>query len=523
MKEQYVLAVDHGTSGMKTAIIDQQGHVFDSAFQSTPMYILPKGGAEQDPLDWLNAMIGTAKELVEKKTVPPDKITAICISSTFSSMVAVDKQGNHLMNAITWMDSRGAPYSKEKIRGFPSIEGVNIFKLRTWISRTAGLPSPSGKDDCGHVLFIQAEHPTIYEKTYMFLPSKDYLNMKLTGQFAASYDSMHLFWLSNIKDINNVHYDDKLIQMLGIDKAKLPPMRASTDVLGSISATVADQIGLNPDVKVVMGSPDHQCALLGSGAIRDYETHLYIGTGSWIECLVPFKKTDMVHAMATFPTAIPGKYQCLNEQDFAGGCLKFLMDNILFYESKDIPIDTPSDVYAAINNVASRVAPGSGKLIFTPWINGERTPVEDNHIRGGFHNMSTTTTREHMIRAVMEGVAYNARWMMQYTENFIKHKMNPISIIGGGGKSDLWCQIFADVMKREIRRVKDPVHANARGAAFIGFVGLGAMSFDDIPGVVKHEKSFSPNPDNYEIYDQLYETFVALYKANKKVYRKLNT
>jgi len=522
MNEKYILAFDHGTSGMKSAIINARGQVVDLEFKDTPISFSPNGGAEQDPQLWWDALLVTAKKLVNRRVVSPEKIVAIGISSTFSSTVAVNKNGQHLMNSLTWMDSRGAPYVRERVSGFPKVSGLNLFKALKWIAKTAGAPSPSGKDDIAHVLLTKHEFPDVYEKTFMFLPSKDYLNLRLTGQFAASYDSMHLFWMTNIQDINNMYYDEDLLKMVGIDRDRLPPMRYSTDILGPVSPSVADEIGISRDVNVVLGSPDHQSACIGSGAIRDFEGHLYIGTSSWLECLVPFKKTDMFHSIASFPTAIPGRYQCINEQDLAGGCLPFLMDNVLFYESEHIPTIVPQESYEALNRTASQVPPGSDKLIFTPWLNGERTPVDNASLRGGFFNMSKTTTRDHMIRAVMEGVAYNTRWMLYYTEKFINRKMSPISIIGGGAKSDLWCQIFADVLQRDIRQVSGPIHANARGAAFIALAGLGEIGFDDIPGLVEYDNIFTPNQKNVSIYNELYNAFRSIYKANKAIYQKLN-
>lgn len=522
MRERYILAFDHGTSGLKSAIIDRRGRVMDVEFRQTPIHYLAGGGAEQDPEDWWQALLHAAKTMVLRRTVPPEAIQAIGISSTFSTTVAVDRHGHHLMNSLTWMDSRGAPYIQQRMKGFPEINGLGLFKALKWIARTAGAPSLSGKDDLAHVLLIQKEFPEIYANTHLFLPSKDYLNFRLTGKFAASYDSMHLFWVTNAKDINNMFYDDELASIAGIDTDKLPPMRHSTDILGCVKPEVADHIGIGRDVKVVMGSPDHQCACLGSGAVRDFEGHLYIGTSSWIECMVPFKKTDILHSVASLPTAIPGKYQCINEQDLAGGCLTFLMDNVLFYGSGHIPASVPDEAYAALNRIAGMVPAGSEKLIFTPWLNGERTPVDDRFLRGGFHNMSKTTTRDHMVRAVMEGVAYNTRWMLHYTERFIKRKMPVINIIGGGAKSALWCQIFADVLNREIRQVSGPIHANARGVAFIALVGIGEISFDDIPGMVPYDAVYSPDPANAPIYNDLYKAFIRIYRSNRRIYQRLN-
>ena len=520
--EKYILAIDHGTSGLKTSIISVQGVVVAFEFEKTPIQFFPGGGAEQDPQDWWNALVTTSRRVVAREVVPPEAIIAICVSSTFSSTVAVDRDGNHLMNSITWMDSRGAPYIKKLMGGFPSLEGYNLFKIMHWIPKTAGGPTLSGKDDIAHVLLIQNEYPEIYAKTHMFLPSKDYLNLRLTGEFASSYDAIHLFWVTNSRDCNHIFYDDALIAKLGIHKDKLPPLKRSIDVLGRVKPGVARAIGIGENVQVVMGAADHQAALIGSGAVRDYEGHIYIGTSSWVQCVVPFKKTDMFHSIASLPAAIPGKYQSVNEQDVAGGTLNFLVDNILYYKNRLLKGEIPENPYKELDEIAGGVPAGSHKLIVTPWLNGERTPVDDNTVRAGIYNVSKTTTQDDMVRAFLESVAYNTRWSFQYVERFVGRRLDHLNIIGGGGKSGLWCQIFADVMNRTIRQVQDPMQANGRGAAFIASVGLGYTTFDEIPKLIQYTNTFHPNPANRKIYDELFREFVNIYRNNKAMYRRLN-
>ena len=521
-RDKYILAVDHGTSGVKTSLVSTRGEAVGLEFERTPVCFSKGGGAEQDPEKWWRALLNTTRKLVGKGIVPPENIIAVCCSSTFSSTVAVGDDGTHLMNSLTWMDSRGAPLVKDKIGGFPSVLGYNVFKLLPWIMKTAGGPQLSGKDDIAHMLYVQHKRPDIYKKTRMFLGSKDYLNLRLTGKFAASYDAMSLFWVVNTRDINNPHYDDKLIKALGIDRDKLPPMMNSTDVLGEVLADVAEQTGLPEGVKVVMGSPDHQSACIGSGAVRDFEGHLYIGTSSWIQCIVPFKKTDVLHSIATLPTAIPGRYYCANEQDVAGGSLAFLVEKILFPKTAIQPEEPPPDIYKKIDKLAKDVPPGSNKLIFTPWLNGERTPVDNTTVRAGLFNLSMSTTNPEIVRSVLEGVAYNTRWALGHVEKFIGRRMDPLNIVGGGGKSDVWCQIFSDVLGRRIRQVEDPIQVNARGAAFIASVGLGHITFDDIPDLTRYSNVFEPNTSNREIYDELYREFLQIYKNNRAMYARLN-
>jgi len=273
---------------------------------------------------------------------------------------------------------------------------------------------------------------------------------------------------------------------------------------------------------VVMGTPDLHSAALGSGASRDYDTHLYLGTSSWLTCHVPFKKTDLLHNLAALPSALPDRYFVANEQECAGLCVSYLIDNILY---PDDGLDTaarPGDIHARLDRLAATVSPGSDKLIFTPWLHGERTPVDDHTVRGGFFNQSLQTTRAHLVRAVFEGVAYNSRWLLTYVERFVKRRLDGIHVIGGGAQSDLWCQIHADVLDRTVKQVADPLQANLRGAALLAGVALGAMSFGDIPGRVPIARTFEPNPQNRAIYDELFREFVALYKSNRRIYERLN-
>ncbi|HNY65431.1 MAG TPA: FGGY-family carbohydrate kinase [Deltaproteobacteria bacterium] len=519
---RYVLAIDHGTSGIKASIVSTRGEVMDSDFHPTPIRFLEGGGAEQDPEAWWQGVLATARRLTSRKSVMPEDIAAVCVSSTFSTTVAVDRQGRHIAPALTWMDSRGAPHVQRLMKGFPSFEGYGLSKILRWLPKTAGGPTLSGKDDIAHVLFWKNERPEVYERAYKFLPSKDCLNARLTGELASSFDAVHLFWLTDIRDVNRISYDESLISLSGVDKAKLPTLRQSIDILGPVLGDVADEMGLKRGVQVVMGSPDHQCALIGSGAVQDFEGHVYIGTSSWVQCIVPFKKTDVLHSIASFPTAIPGKYQSVNEQDIAGGSLDFLLNNIMYGPEGVAPGARPEDPYGELTRMAEGVPAGSRKLIFTPWLNGERTPVDDTSARAVIYNISKTTTFHHLARAFLEGVAYNTRWSLKYVERFAGRELDPLTIIGGGARSDLWCQIFADVMDRRVRKTVDPLQANARGAAFIASVGLGEISFDDIPGLMQYQCTFTPDRENRGVYDELFSAFTRIYHRNRSLFRRLN-
>ena len=518
---RYVLAFDHGTSGLKTSLVDRRGQVASSAFEPTAIHFTDDGGAEQDPDDWWRALIKTARQVLERTGagIGGDDLAAVCVSSTFSTTVAVGADGQHVAPAMTWMDSRGASHVKQRMKGLINIQGYGLTNLIKWVPRTAGGPTLSGKDDVAHALFWKCEQPEVYERTHKLLPSKDYLNLRLCGRTAATYDSIQLFWVTDTRDINNVRYDPRLIRALGLDRSKLPELHPSTAVLGPLLPGVAAELGL-PEaaaakIQVVAGSPDHQAAGVGAGAVRDVEAHLYVGTSSWVQCVVPFKKTDVLHSIASLPTSVPGRYMTANEQDMAGGCLVWAAEQLLDRAPSEEEI-------GELLVVADDARPGCDGLIFLPWLNGERTPVDDHHLRGGWINLAKTHTRADLIRSVLEGVALNTRWSLGYVEKFAGKRLDPIRMVGGGARSDLWCQIFADMLDREILQMEDPICANARGAAFLAWIGLGELTFEQLPDLVVPRNRFTPNPDNRPLYDAHFKAFLNLYQANRNIFHKLN-
>ena len=328
--------------------------------------------------------------------------------------------------------------------------------------------------------------------------------------------------MTDNRDIDNVRYDEKLLAMSGIERQKLPDLRPTGSVIGELTEKAAQELGLTAGIPVVAGTPDVQSAAVGSGAVRDFEGHLYVGTSSWLTCHVPFKKTDIGNNMASLPSAIPGRYFIANEQETAGACLTFLKENVLYHKDELLAEAEVPDVYKLFDTIVERTPAGSGGMLFMPWLYGERTPVEDHSVRAGFLNMSLDSNREHMIRAVFEGVAYNARWLLDAVEKFTGQRMDPIRFIGGGANSDIWCQIFADVFDRTVRQVEDPIHANVKGVALLAAAGIGRIRFDEIGTQVKIANEYEPNRENRAVYEQMFKEFKAAYKANRKMYARLN-
>lgn len=519
---RHVLAWDLGTSGAKVGIVTVEGDVLGTEFEPVELTLLPGGGAEQDPNDWWRACILATERLLGENLVPRSSIAAVGVTAQWSGTVPVDSSGAPLHNAVIWMDSRGAPHSRKLAGGPLRIAGYSPWRLQRWIRLTGGAPAFSGKDSLAHILWIRSELPDVYEKTFKFLEPKDYLTYRLTGRFAASFDSIALHWVTDNRDPDAVRYDSGLIDLCGIEPSKLPDLCRATDVLGPLRSELAEQLGLPRGTLVTAGAPDVHSAAIGSGATRDFEAHLYVGTSSWIACHLPQKKTSLLDNMAALPAALPGRYLLLNEQESAGACLVHLRDKLFFCRDELGSSEPPRNVFAAFDRVAALSPPGSNGLVFLPWLYGERTPVENSNLRGAFINYSLSHERSDVIRAVMEGVAMNSRWLLARVEALVGRRIAELRFIGGGAKSELWSQIFADVLDRPILPVRDPIASNLRGAGLIASVALGDLTFDDVRARVHTTGRFEPRAELCARYAQGFSEFLALYRSLKPTFQRLN-
>lgn len=514
-----VLAIDLGTGGPKVALVGLDGRVVASAFERVETLLGPHGAAEQRPRDWWRAIVACAGRVAEQRREELQDAVAVAVTGQWAGTVAVDGAGEPLAPALTWLDGRGADHSRRIAGGGSAglrVEGYAPRRLARWIRVTGGAPSLSGRDPFAHLQFLRRERPEVWEAAAMFLEPVDWLNLRLTGIRSASHDTATLHWVTDTRDPSTVRYDDRLLRLAGLDRARMPPLRPSASVVGPITAAAAAEIGVGPRALVVTATGDTMSAAVGSGAVGEHAAHLYVGTSSWLSCHVAKKKTDPFHAIAALPSALPGRYLVSCEQQTAGASLAMLRDDWL--------AGTPEAAggYPALTELAAQAEPGSGGVLFCPWLNGERTPVDDALTRGGWLNLSLDTTRAQLVRSVLEGVALNARWMQQPVERFCGRRLEPIAFIGGGALSPLWAQTFADVLRREIRTDADPMHANVRGAAFLAGIALGELTAEDVPARVRVAASYVPDPARAALYDRLFAEFVKIYKATKPIYARLN-
>lgn len=512
--EPWILAVDLGTGGPKTGAVALDGRLLASHAAGVATHYLPGGGAEQHPDEWWARIVEGAAYLLGHG-VDPQGLAGVGLTGMWACTVPVDAGGRPAGPCLMWSDTRGGPFSAKVVGGPVSLFGYSPGNILQWLRYTGGAPSPHGADPLGHELYLRNCAPHVYERAATLMEPLDYLALRLTGRRAASPASMIASWLTdNRPRSRKPRYVPALLRRSTRDPARLPELVPTGSTVGALSDEAAAQLGLAPGAPVVSAVPDLHTACVGSGFVRPYEAHLTISSTSWIGCDVPDKKTDVLHQIAAVPGLGPGRYVVANNHETAGLCLRWLRDAMAGTGQP------PS--YDELCRLAAGAPAGAGGVIFTPWLSGERSPVEDRALRAAFLNVSIDTDTSCLVRSVLEGVALNARWLLDAVERFLGRRLEVLRILGGGAESDLWCQIHADVLDRRIEKVEEPTFANLRGAGLYAAVALGRLKLKDVRAAVPVARTFEPDPAARAVYEPVYAEYRRLYSRLHPLYGRLN-
>ncbi len=514
---RWYLAIDLGTSGLKIGAVSQNGEVLAHAFEAISTNFIPEGGATQDVDDWWSGIVKCTRLVLDSGAVVARDCAGIGITGQWASTVPVTSSGDAAGPVLLWSDDRGGEWSRDIVGGPINFGGYSPFAALKWIRLTGGAPSPHGADPTGHALYLGSREPDTYARSTVLLEPVDYLGMRLTGRVAATQASMIASWLTDNRRRGSGGYVPSLVKKSKRDPARLPELIRSSSVLGTLLPLVAYELGLSADTPVVAGAPDLHTAWLGSGAVAPYAGHVSISTTAWISAAVPFKHTDIAHSIASVPGLTPSSYLIANNHETAGECLRWFRDHFL-----GGALGGKARSYEEIIEAAGQVPAGSNGVLFTPWLNGERSPVDNRDVRASFLNVSIATDSSTLARAVLEGVAFNARWLLDSVEKFTKRELSTLRILGGGSQSDLWCQIHADILNRRIERPADPMHTNLRGVGFNVAMALGELELGDVPERVKINSVFEPNQSNRQLYESRYGEFRRIFKSQRQMYRRIN-
>lgn len=521
MGEQCVLTHDVGTSGDKATLVSTSGKILGVAEKDYDVDYPQPGWAEQDPKQYWDAVVETTRTLLKKTKTNPKDVIGISLDAQMMGAIPVDKDGNALRPAMIWLDSRSQKQSEEFEKKFDPI---------TQLLDMGNLPMTTAKDVIPKIWWVRDNEPKIFEKAYKWCDIKDYVIRKLVGEFYTDWSTALLFGLFHIQ--NHV-WVDQLIEGVGLSRDKLCEVTKTTDVIGTLTKEAAHELGLTTDTPVVCGAGDAPATHVGSGAIKTFEGHLYIGSSGWVSVTMDNFAVDPETGIATIYSGVPGKFMLIGEMESVAAPFKWFKDNLAAKECL-MAMERKCDPYDIINEEAAGVGPGAKKLIFLPWMLGERAPIQDATVRGGFINLSFHHGPPEIARAILEGVAYHIRWITKNIQKVLdrgvldpnqpKPEIKSLNACGGGAINSLWMQIFADVLSKRIRLIREPRSVAALGIAIISMIGLKIYpDFETaIDKIIKVEKEYYPNENRRPIYDEMYNVFEGIYPKLKDVFITLN-
>ena len=526
----YALAYDVGTTGIKTCLIeiDKDIKILASASEGYQLFVFEDGGAEQDPNEWWEAMRVTTKKVFAKTDIKPEQVDGISFCSQAQGLVLVDKEGNPVHRAFSYMDQRAVDEMKEGISYGIQIAGGNIFKLIPALLITGAAPV-SVKDPVWKYNWVKKHEPENYAKVYKWLDVKEYLICRLTGEFVMTYDSA---FGTMLYDYKHKRFSKKICNLFGVNPDHMPRLIASTEAAGEVTQKAAEELGICKGIKVFGGGMDANLIGVGAGSTELGDTHIYSGTSGWVGTIIDRSVVDVSTMIAATVAAQPGRFNYFAELETSGKCFEWVKDHIaldevgIYIKKQKVTDDIESkylNLYNYMANIVDEIPAGSGGVIFTPWLHGNRGPFEDPNARGMFFNISLETGKRDLIRAVLEGICYHKRWMLEASERKVKVS-DAIRFVGGGALDDFTCQVLSDITGHVIETVASPQNIGAVGAAACVGVGIGAIpSFEEIKKFIPAKKTFKPNLELKEkVYDKGFKVFKELYKQNKKNFALLN-
>ncbi len=502
----YIIGVDCGTSGTKTVLFNEQGKVIASKTIEYPMYQPKNGYAEQDPHDWANACINTIKAVMAQSGVDKDDVKGIGISGQMHGLVMLDKDNEVIRPSIIWCDQRTAN----------EVEEMNEKLGRDKLIEITANPALTGWT-AAKILWVKNNEPENYERCRHILLPKDYLRFVLTHEYATEVSDASGMQLLNVAERD---WSDEVIDTLGLDKTMLGKVYESCEVTGHLTKDIADMVGLNEGTIVVGGAGDNAAAAVGTGVVEDGKAFTTIGTSGVVFAHTSKISIDKLGRVHTCCAAVPNSWHVMGVTQGAGLSLKWFRDNFCESEKETARL-MGVDPYYLMDKEADTVAIGANRLLYLPYLMGERTPHLDPDARGVFFGLSAMHTKKDMLRAVMEGVSYSLRDCVEVFKQ-MDISVSDMMACGGGGSSPLWRQMLADLYNCPVKTASSK-EGPALGVALLAAVGAGLYS--SVPEACKAvcavDKVQNPVVENVPQYEEYYKLYTEIYPALKNAYKKL--
>ncbi|MDT5102328.1 MAG: xylulokinase [Mycobacterium sp.] len=499
----HFLAFDIGTSGVKVVVVDADGALLDSSYRGYGIQMVGDAGVEQDLDLIIRSLLDAAHELLRRVTGAGDtsvSIDGISVTAQMFNLVAVDESGKPLIPMISWLDQRaeGAARALAEIMP-PSVQ----FKRFTAVV--------SAKDIVPKILWLRDTQPELYARTAKLLDCKEAVVLHLTGMAVTDHAgaSAYRLFAHDTRD-----WDSDACEAAGIDPDKLPAVRAATDVAGRLLPDIAHRLGLPADVPVYVGVGDVPASQLGSGAVDPGDLHVSLGTAVYFGLMMSERRVDPCHQLGALAHAEAHQWILWLEIATGGAALVWAV--------RMLGLGDPGSVdYTQVEQMARDSAHDMDGLLFAPWLSGERVPVFDDAARASFVGLSLHHGPGHFLRAVMEGVAFQMRWALQYGLDY-GEKVKRIRAVGGGSMGSVWTQIIADVLERPLETIAAPQDAGAIGAAACALVGSGAKpDYSFLADRVAVTHTYLPDAGRSREYCARYAQYKRLYDALYPIYHNM--
>ncbi len=502
---KYILAHDLGTSGNKATLFSEEGALIGSAVYAYDTDYFNETWVEQDPADWWRAVCETSRALIAETGVANTDIEVVSFSGQMMGCLCVDRSGAPLRKSIIWADQRAQAQQRALEEKIPLRAFYGIVGHRN--AASYGLQK---------LMWVRDNEPEIYRATYKTLNAKDYIVMKLTGEF---YTEPSDASSNACVDLKTLDWSQQLIEYAGVDFDKFPKIVPSTFVAGGVTADAAAQTGLAEGTRVVMGGGDGVCANVGAGSVRPGKSFSYIGSSAWIATTSEKPVLDEAMRTVTWAHIVPGLYAPNGTMQSAGGAYAWLKDQVCRFETFEAQRLGLSP-YQLIDAEIAESPVGANGVVFLPYLLGERAPRWNVDARGAFVGLKMENQRRDMLRSVLEGVTMNLSVILDILRRHIP--IDEILVIGGGAKGAVWRQMMADIYDARILAPVLLEEATSMGAAVTGGVGAGLFrDFDAIDKFIQIKYVSQPIPKNVAAYKPVKETFELCYQSLLPVYARM--
>ncbi|WP_034443567.1 xylulokinase [Butyrivibrio sp. AE2032] len=513
----YYLTFDVGTSGVKGCLISiestsdaQSIRILDTAMQSYGLFHGKDGIAEQDIEEIYNAIALTSRSIMKDSDIGPKEISAIAFCGCLIGSVAVDCQGKPVCKAFSFMDYRGIAVLEQMRKKPFRYDGLTISQITTGISQALAIPM-SGKDLIWRIKWLEQYNPEAAKKVYKWLNYKEYFIYRATGKFVMSTDTA---WSTFLYDTRDGHkgWNKRLLKLYDIDPDLFPQIVKTTDIVGLLTQAAADELGLCEGIPVVAGANDTNIVPIGAGTVKKGDINLYLGTCGWVSTVTAKRKADLTVYMATMVGAQDDSYNMYGQVETAGSALSWIEGLVL----------EKGAIGSFFDNLTKDVPPGSNGVLFAPWLEGVRAPFADDNIGAMFINMNLGTDKAILARSVMEGIAFQLRWLFDSQMKSLRTSPGTIRVCGGAANSEVMCGILADVFGTTIEKSEWPQNCGAIGLSCLSAIAVGQLKgFSEIGKLIRCSKRYAPDMDRHEKYEKLYRVYRQLYRQNKRIFKQL--